>query len=181
MLALRRSVVTEPCTRSARTRILYATLWEGASSSQIQRFEFFTIVNIYIYTYIYLCIYIAPVKHPHVNPIAPRRFIKPMAFQQQFHSSMLRFCSMHVINCVMQYLNGGGLDLLLEFRYFGQGPLVDQLTEVTESFRKWASSSQIRHSQCYLTPGTVLGVSLPHVQSVQRVLLPLLSLSSHPV
>ena len=81
------------------------------------------------------------------------RFINPMAFQQHFDSSMIKFCSMHVINLgVMQYAAGASLDLLLSYNFFGLGTLSEQLAETTESFRRWASSSGISHSQCYLTP-----------------------------
>ena len=56
---------------------------------------------------------------------------------------------MRVINLgVLQYAAGASLDLLLCYKFFWSG----HTFRAAEAFRRWASSSKISHSQCYLTP-----------------------------
>ena len=68
---------------------------------------------------------------------------------------MLRFCSMHVVNLgILQYVLGSAVSLLAEVHgFFGPGKLPERLTEMTERFKRWASSCGITHSQGYITRG----------------------------
>ena len=68
---------------------------------------------------------------------------------------MLRFCSMHVVNLgILQYVLGSAVSLLAEVHgFFGPGKLPERLTEMTERFKRWASSCGITHSQGYITQG----------------------------
>ena len=81
------------------------------------------------------------------------RWVNPLATVSHFHSSMVKFCSMHTINLgILQYLLGSVVELLVKvYFFFGGGSLDDRLLELTQRFKMWASANRISHSQGTLT------------------------------
>ena len=80
--------------------------------------------------------------------------MNPLLTMDTFDCSGIKFCSMHTVNLgILQYLSGSVLELLVSWKFFGQGSLQTQLIEATQRFKRWASSCSLAHSQGFILPG----------------------------